>query len=70
MNFFSNFNLVGVVAVSFALQVWSHHSAFLASFLKTSLMSFDDCLMLLGLSSVPLLVLEVRKVITRRPRSN
>ena len=33
MNFLSNFNLVAVVAASFALQVWSHHNALLAKFL-------------------------------------
>ena len=65
MNFFSNFNLLAVVAVSFGLQVWSHHNAFLAKFLKTSLMSFDDCLMILAVSTVPLLVLEARKVFLR-----
>ncbi len=61
MNFLSNFSLLAVVAVSFSLQVWSHHSALLAKFLKTSLISFSDCLMLLAISAVPLLVLEARK---------
>jgi hypothetical protein len=45
-------NLLAVVAVSFGLQVWSHHNAMLAKFLKTSLMSFDDCLMILAVSTV------------------
>ena len=65
MNFFSNFNLLTVVAVSFGLPVWSHHNAFLARFLKTALMSFSDCLMILAISTVPLLVLEARKVFIR-----
>jgi Ca2+-transporting ATPase len=65
MNFLGNLNLVVVVAVSFGLQVWSHHNALLARFLKTSLMSSEDCLMLLVASTVPLLVLEVRKVAFR-----
>ena len=65
MNFLANFNLLAVVAVSFGLQVWSHHNAMLAKFLKTSLMSFGDCLMLLAVSTVPLLVLEARKAFIR-----
>ena len=63
MNFFSNLNLLLVVAVSFSIQVWSHHNAMLAKFLKTSLMSFGDCLMLLAISTVPLLVIEVVKAV-------
>ena len=66
MNFLTNFNLLVVVAVSFGLQVWSHHSALLAKFLKTSLMSLSDCLMILALSTLPLFVLEIRKVFLRR----
>ena len=65
MNFLSNFNLVAVVAVSFGIQIWSHHNATLAKFLKTSLMSFSDCLMILAISTVPLLVIEARKVFIR-----
>ena len=61
MNFLSNFNLIAVVAVSFGIQVWSHHNATLAKFLKTSLMSLGDCLMILAVSTVPLLVIEARK---------
>jgi Ca2+-transporting ATPase len=69
MNFLANFNLLAVVAVSFGLQVWSHHNALLAKFLKTSLMSAGDCLMLLAVSTLPLLVLEARKVFLPRHRA-
>ena len=68
MNFLSNVNLLAVVAASFGLQVWSHHSPMLAKFLKTSLMSFSDCLMLLAVSAVPLLALEAVKSFTRKGR--
>jgi Ca2+-transporting ATPase len=51
------------VTVSFSIQIWSHHNAWLASFLKTAQISVRDCLMLLAVSTLPLLVLEVRKVI-------
>jgi len=67
MNFLSNLNLLFVVAVSFGIQVWSHHNALLAKLLKTSLIPFSDCLMLLAISTIPLLVLEAVKVI--RPRA-
>ena len=65
INLFSNLNLLIVVAISFSIQVWSHHNAILAKFLKTSLISFSDCLMLLAVSTLPLLVLEARKVFLR-----
>ncbi len=68
MNLLSNFNLIAVVAISFAIQVWSHHSTVLAGFLKTALMPFSDCLMLLAVGTIPLLFLEVVKV-ARRIRS-
>lgn len=68
MNFLANFNLVAVVAVSLGIQVWSHHNEWLARFLKTSLMSFGDCLMIFAVSTVPLLVLEVVKWISRKSK--
>lgn len=68
MNLLSNLSLSVVVAISFSIQIWSHHSSWLASFLKTSLLPISDCLMLLGVSAIPLLVLEVYKLIRRRPR--
>ena len=69
INLFSNMNLLLVVAVSFTLQVWSHHNATLAKFLKTSLVSVTDCFILLGLAAIPLVVLEVRKVLHFRNNS-
>jgi len=66
MNLLSNFNLLLVVGISFAIQVWSHHNALLARFLKTSMMSFDDCLMLLAVSVIPLAFLEAVKLVRFR----
>jgi P-type Ca2+ transporter type 2C len=68
MNLFSNLNLVIVVAVSLVFQIWSHHNALLAKFLKTSLLSLNDCLMLLAISAVPLLALEIMKVVRNKSR--
>jgi P-type Ca2+ transporter type 2C len=62
----TNLNLVAVVAVSFGLQVWSQHSATLGGILKTSYMSFTDCLLLLAVGAIPLLLLELVKSIRRR----
>lgn len=65
----TNINLAIVVAISFGLQVWSHHNAVLAGFLKTSLMSFSECLMLLAVGAIPLIVLELVKLV-RNARQN
>ena len=64
----TNVALAVVVSVSFGFQVWSHHNATLGRFLKTSSMTFSDCFMLLAAGAIPLLVLEVVKVVrnTRR----
>ncbi|MDP1591341.1 MAG: cation-translocating P-type ATPase, partial [Prosthecobacter sp.] len=56
MNHLSNLNLLLVVSISFSIQVWSHHNAMLAGFLKTSLMPFSECLMLLVVGTIPLVV--------------
>ena len=57
----TNLNLVVVVVVSFGLQVWSQHNATLGRILKTSYMSFSDCLLLLAAGTIPLLLLELVK---------
>ncbi|MDO8541497.1 MAG: cation-translocating P-type ATPase [Opitutaceae bacterium] len=66
---FTNVSLVVVVAISFGLQVWSQHNATLGRFLKTSSMPFADGLLLLALGSIPLVILELVKVV-RRARRN
>jgi Ca2+-transporting ATPase len=67
---FTNTNLVIVVAISFGLQVWSQHNETLGGFLKTSYMSFVDCLILVAVGAIPLLVLEVVKVVRNsRPKN-
>ena len=64
----ANVNLALVVAVTFFLQLWSHWSEAFASFLKTSLLPFRICLMLLAVSFLPLLVLEVQKIFRGKAR--
>ena len=70
LNHLSNLNLIAVVAISFCIQVWSHHNAMLAGFLKTSLMPFSDCLMLLAVGTIPLVVLEGVKVLRNARRGS
>ncbi len=66
---FLNRHLLSVVALSFALQVWSQHNATLGRFLKTTPLSFADCFTLLALGAIPLVALEVAKVVRRMKRS-
>jgi P-type Ca2+ transporter type 2C len=61
--FLANPALVIVVALSFGFQVWSQHNEILGRFLKTSHLSFTDCLLLAALGAIPLIVMEVVKVV-------
>ncbi|HAB19193.1 MAG TPA: hypothetical protein DCE44_22495 [Verrucomicrobiales bacterium] len=63
ISLFTNINLAVVVALSFGLQVWSHHNSILGRFLKTSSMPLADCFLLLAVGAIPLLVLELVKVL-------
>jgi Ca2+-transporting ATPase len=61
----TNLSLVAVVVVTFGLQVASQHSEALGKILKTSYLSFADCLQLLALGTIPLIGLELVKSIRR-----
>jgi Ca2+-transporting ATPase len=63
ISLFTNLNLVTVVAISCGLQVWSQHNAMLGRLLKTTTMPFADCLLLLALGAIPLLFLDLVKVV-------
>ena len=63
ISLFTNVNLLVVVAMSFGFQVWSQHNATLGRFLKTSAMPLADGLLLLAVGAIPLLVLEMVKVV-------
>ncbi|MEO8259573.1 MAG: cation-translocating P-type ATPase [Acidobacteriota bacterium] len=65
ISMFTNANLVVVVAISFSFQVWSQHNATLGRFLKTTVVPVRDCLVLLAVGAIPLLVLEIVKVVRR-----
>jgi Ca2+-transporting ATPase len=69
ISLFTNVNLVIVVAISVGFQVWSQHNATLGRFLKTSLMPLADSLLLLAVGAIPLLILEMVKIL-RHARRN
>ena len=69
ISLFTNVNLVIVVSVSFALQVWSQHNAIFGRFLKTQFIPLTDCFLLLALGALPLLVLEIVKLLRHHPLS-
>ena len=64
----TNLNLLIVVALTGGFQVWMHHSAVLQRFLKVAPVSFSTGLVLLGLGVIPLLVLELVKVLSNHLR--
>ena len=68
ISLFTNVNLLIVVTISIGLQLLSQHNAIVGRFLKTSYMSFADCLWLLALGAIPLLVLELVKLIPKQAR--
>ena len=70
ISLFTNRSLLIVVAVSFGIQMWSQHNATLGRFLKTSYMPFANCFLLLALGAIPLIVLEVVKVVQQIRRQN
>lgn len=63
----TNINLSIVVSVSYGLQFWSHHNATLGRFLKTSFISLADCIMLFAVGAIQFVILEILKVVRKRP---
>jgi Ca2+-transporting ATPase len=61
----TNLMLVGVVFLTFWLQVWSHHNEVLGRLLKTHFVPLEDCLMLLAVGAIPLVLLECVKLAKR-----
>jgi Ca2+-transporting ATPase len=63
MGIATNLRLLAVVAVTFAIQIASHHSSTLADLFQTTTLSAAECLDLVLISLVPLLVLETIKLL-------
>jgi len=70
ISLFTNINLMLVVTISFGLQMWSQHNETLGRFLKTSYLPFSDFFALVALGAIPLLVLEMVKVVGNARRAN
>lgn len=66
LGFASNMRLLAVVAVSFAVQIGIHHVPFMRDLLKIGTLGTVDCILSIAIGCVPLLVLELTKVVARR----
>lgn len=66
----TNLILAVVVFLVIGLQVWAHHNATLGLFLKTTFLSLEDCVLLLVISTIPLLILELVKLWQNRARQS
>ncbi len=62
----TNLRLFAIVTVSFALQIWIHHSPFLERLFGTQPITLAECATWIGLGSLPLLALELLKWTRRR----
>ena len=62
---FSNMRLFMIVAASFALQLAIHHLPTLQTLFRTEPISVRQCVAWIALGSVPLIALELRKVLFR-----
>jgi len=65
---FSNMRLFLIVEVSFALQLAIHHVPMLQTLFQIEPVSLNQCVSWIGVGFIPLIVLELRKII-RRPRA-
>ncbi|TCL90666.1 calcium-translocating P-type ATPase [Rhizobium sp. PP-WC-2G-219] len=59
----TNKSLLSVVAGTFAVQIWSQHNAVLGGLFKTSPIAFLDFFVLFLLAAIPLVVLELVKLV-------
>lgn len=63
---FSNPRLLGIVALSFIVQIGIHHIPVMQQLFQISPLSLFDCFISIALGSIPLFTLELIKVIKRR----
>jgi len=60
----SNLRLAMAAALALLFQPWTHHNQTLGTFLKSTGMTWTECLALLAVGAIPLIVLEVIKVLS------
>ena len=65
----SNVRLFAVVAASFGLQLVIHHSPALETFFQTEPISLSQCAVWISLGTLPLALLELRKLVLRGHRA-
>ena len=70
MGMFSNMRLFLIVAVSFALQLAIHHVPMFQTLFQIEPVSLHQCVAWIGVGFIPLIVLELRKVIRSRTAGN
>jgi len=66
---FSNLRLFSVVAISMLVQLGIHHIPATQALFDIGALSLFDCALSVAVGSVPLFVLELRKVVKRSARS-
>ncbi|EKJ86019.1 Ca2+-transporting ATPase [Leptospira meyeri] len=69
-NLFGNMKLLILILITASVQIFGHHSEFFRSILKTSILDWVDCFMLLGVSIVPIFILEMYKVAISKIKSD
>ena len=65
IDLFSNFKLSLVVGLTMLFQPWSHHVPFLQHLFKIVAMPWSECFMLIAIGLIPLVVLEMLKIVRR-----
>jgi Ca2+-transporting ATPase len=66
---FSNMRLALVAIATVGLQIYSHHTGLLESFLKTGELTAAECLLTTAAAAVPVTALELSKLVRRRFRA-
>jgi P-type Ca2+ transporter type 2C len=61
----SNLKLILIAAPALLFQLWTHHNSTLGSFLKSTEISWTESFTLMAVGAIPLIVLEIIKVIRR-----
>ncbi len=70
IGFFTNVRLLAVVVVSAAVQIVIHHVPVLQELLQIGPLSFADCVMVFLIGLVPLLSIEIWKLLSRETPNN
>ncbi|MFO9572932.1 cation-translocating P-type ATPase [Legionella pneumophila serogroup 1] len=67
LGFFSNLRLFFIVSISFSLQIVIHHIPILRELFGISTVSLTECLLWVIVGMLPLLVLEIQKMLRKAP---